>query len=353
MKIRLRWKWSWVALSLVVGLAFLSGAAFGAERMIFSGYGGLWENGMREYVIQPFEKKFDARVILDTAGTSPEKLAKLRATKGSYTWDAGILVEVDTMAGGKEGLLEPLDENRIPNIKDLYPKARTLSGGYGPVVAFDHLGLLYNTKNVKPAPDSWRILWDPKYKGKIAISNPQDYKGLWLLIIAAKMNGGDQYQIEKGFEMIRKLAPNVNAWIADSGQYVPYYEREEIWLAPYWNGRGQTMVDKGMPVDMVIPKEGTIPISNCWVVPKTAKNKDLAYKFINFYLEVEQQLAWATYMHYGPTNMKVKLSPEVAHRTIYGEEQINSLIFPDMDYVTRERIKWVETWNKEIQKGSN
>ena len=76
MKIRLRWKWSGFALSLVVGLALLSSVAFAAERMIFSGYGGLWENGMREYVIQPFEKKFDARVVLDTAGTSPEKLGK-------------------------------------------------------------------------------------------------------------------------------------------------------------------------------------------------------------------------------------------------------------------------------------
>lgn len=341
-----------VIVFLAASLIIFSSTAFAAEKMIFSGYGGLWEKALKEYVIRPFEKKFNARVILDTTGNSAAKLSKLRATRGSYTWDAGILVEVDATAGGKDGLLEHLDQNKIPNIKDLYPQAQTLTGGYGPVVAFDHLGLLYNTKHVKPAPDSWRVFWDPQYNGKVAISHPTEYKGLYILLIAAKLNGGDQYHIEKGFELIRKLVPSVGAWITSSAHYVPYLEREEVWLAPYWNGRGQTLVDKGLPVQLTVPKEGTIPIANCWVVPKTAKNKKLAYEFINFYLDVAQQTAWATHMHYGPTNMNVRLSPDVASRTIYGREQIDNLIFLDMDHVFKTRPEWVEKWNKEIHKAA-
>lgn len=352
MKKPMRYRLSMV-FSIVLCLLFLMTAAgFAKDKMIFSGYGGLWEKALKEYVIRPFEKQFDVRVILDTTGNSAAKLAKLRATKGSYTWDAGILVEVDASAGGKDGLLEPIDETKIPNLKNLWPVARTLTGGYGPVVAFDHLGLLYNTKKVTPKPDSWRVMWDPKYKGKVAISHPTEYKGLYILLIAAKLNGGDQYHVEKGFELIRQLVPNVGSWITSSAHYVPYLEREEVWLAPYWNGRGQTLVDKGLPVSLVVPKEGTIPIANCWVVPKTAANKELAYKFINFYLDVAQQTAWAEHMHYGPTNMKVELTPEVADRCIYGKEEVENLIILDMDNVFKERPRWVEMWNKEIHQAA-
>jgi len=350
MKARPLSKWTVLAACLTVGLLFFATAGIAKEKMIFSGYGGLWEKAMKEYVIRPFEKKYDVRVILDTTGNSAAKLAKLRATKGSYTWDAGILVEVDASAGGKDGLLESIDEKKMPNFKDLWPVARTLTGGYGPVVAFDHLGLLYNKNKVKPAPDSWSVFWDSQYKGKIAISHPSEYKGLYILLIAAKLNGGDQYSIEKGFDLIGKLIPNVGSWITSSAHYVPYLEREEVWLTPYWNGRGQTLVDKGLPIGINVPKEGTIPIANCWVVPKTAENKEMAYKFINFYLDVAQQTAWATHMHYGPTNMKATLPPEVASRCIYGKEEVDNLMILDMDHVFKSRPSWVEMWNKQIHK---
>ena len=350
MKRRLSFNKMLFVLFLATCLLTVASITLAKEKMIFSGYGGLWEKAMKQYVIRPFEKKYDVRVILDTTGNSAAKLAKLRATKGTYTWDAGILVEVDASAGGKDGLLERVDAKKIPNMKDLWPIAQTLTGGYGPVVAFDNLGLLYNKNKVKPTPDSWRVLWDPQYKGKVAISHPAEYKGLYILLISARLNGGDQYHIEKGFEMIRKLVPNVGSWVTSSAHYVPYLEREEVWLAPYWNGRGQTLVDKGLPVGLIVPKEGTIPISNCFVVPKNAQNKEMAYKFINFYLDVAQQTAWAIHMHYGPTNMKVKLSPEMADRCVYGKEEVDNLMILDMANVSKERARWVEMWNKEIHK---
>jgi putative spermidine/putrescine transport system substrate-binding protein len=85
------------------------------------------------------------------------------------------------------------------------------------------------------------------------------------------------------------------------------------------------------------------------MIPKSAKNKDLAHKFINFYLEVEQQKAWAENMFYSPTNKNVKLSPEVASRVIYGAEAIAKLRLEDPDVVAMELPKWIERWNKEIQ----
>ncbi len=342
---KVRW-----GLALLVGLcaAGLAPEAGGAQ-IVFSAYGGDYGEVMRKHVLIPFEKRFGAKVIYDETGNSAEKLAKLRATKGTYTHDVVLMVEYDAAAAGREGLLDPIGPVQVPNFTKLYPFAQTLSGGFGPVVAMDVLTLVYNKNQVKPPPTSWEALWDPKYKGRVAISHVSEGKGLYLLLLASFMTGGSEKDVDRAFTKIGQVVPNVGAWLTASPQYVPYLQREEVWITPYWNGRTQLLKDQGLPIDSVIPKEGTIPITNVFTVPKTAKDKDLAHKFINFFLEEVQQRAWAEAIYYGPTNKEVKVSPEVARRIPYGPEQIDALKFPDQEVLVKSRRVWVERWNKEIQ----
>ncbi len=305
---------------------------------------------MRKYVIAPFEKKYPgSKVVFDAQGSTSEKLAKLRSAKDQYTFDALILTAGDVLAAGKEGLLENIDESKVPEMKNLYDIARTQSKGFGPVVSFDPLVLVYNKNKVTPAPDSWAALWDSKYKGKVAVSHASEDKGMFLLLLESYFNGGSEKNVDPGFQKIRDLVPNVGAWLTLSAQYVPYLEREEVWLAPYWNGRAELYKDQNLPIDIAFPKEGTMAVSNIWVVPKAAKNKELAYKFIDFYLQVEQQQAWAENIYYSPTNKNVKLAPDKAARVIYGPDQISKMRLPDAEVIATDRPKWIERWNKEVQ----
>ncbi len=325
-------------------------AAQPTGQIIFSGYGAEYEDMMRKYVIAPFEKKYaGSKVVFDAQGSTSEKLAKLRAAKDQYTFDALILTAGDVLAASKEGLLETIDDVKVPEMKNLYDVARTISKGYGPAVSFDPLTLVYNKKRVTPAPDSWNVMWDAKYKDKVAVSHASEDKGMFLLLLESYFNGGSEKNVDPGFQKIKELAPNVGAWLTLSAQYVPYLEREEVWLAPYWNGRAQLYKDQNLPIDIAFPKEGTMAVSNIWVVPKAAKNKELAYKFIDFYLQVEQQQAWAENIYYSPTNKNVKLAPDKAARVIYGPEQISKMRLPDAEVLATDRPKWVERWNKEIQ----
>ncbi len=325
-------------------------AAQPTGQIIFSGYGAEYEEMMRKYVIAPFEKKYPGtKVVFDAQGSTSEKLAKLRAAKGQYTFDALILTAGDVLAASKEGLLEKIDQTKVPEMKNLYDIAASMSKGYGPVVSFDPLVLVYNKNKVTPAPDSWSVMWDAKYKGKVAISHASEDKGMFMLLLQSYFNGGNERNVEPGFQKIREIVPNVGAWLTLSAQYVPYLEREEVWLAPYWNGRAQLYKDQNLPIDIAFPKEGTMAVSNIWVVPTAAKNKDLAYKFIDFYLQVEQQQAWAENIYYSPTNKNVKLTPDKAARVIYGPEQIGKMRLPDAEVIATDRPKWIERWNKEIQ----
>lgn len=345
--------WMRTPMAVLVVLLGLVGAwprpaAAQTPEIVFSGYGGDYQEVMRKVIIGPFEKKFNAKIVYDATGSSAQKLAKLRATKGTYTWDVVVFGGYDLLAAGQEGLLEPAGPDKIPNMTKLYEFAQKEGRGWAPVTSVDPLILLYNKEKVKPAPDSWNALWDPKYKGKVGISHVSEGKGLYLLIMAAYMNGGDEKRIAPGFAKIRDLTPNVGAWLTLSPQYVPYLQREEVWLTPYWNGRAQLLIDQGLPLAAVIPKEGTVGYTNTFAVPKTAKNKELAYQFINFYLDAAQQEAWARVIYYGPTNREVRMAPEYKGRMPVGPEDYAKFRFPDEEYLAKARGAWVERWNKEI-----
>jgi putative spermidine/putrescine transport system substrate-binding protein len=329
-------------------LAWPQPLAAQTREIVFSGYGGDYEELMKKLIIAPFEKKFNAKVVYDATGSTSQKLAKLRATRGTYTWDVVVFGGYDLLAAGQEGLLEPLGPDKLPNMTKLHEFAQKEGHGWAPITSVDPLIILYNKERVKPAPDSWTALWDHKYKGKVGISHVSEGKGLYLLIMAAYMAGGDEKRIDPGFAKIRELVPNVGAWLTLSPQYVPYLQREDVWLTPYWNGRAQFLIDQGLPLATVIPKEGTVGYTNTFAVPKTSRNKSLAYEFINFYLDAAQQGAWARAIYYGPTNREVTLPPEYKGRLAVGVEEFSRFRFPDEEYLAKVRGTWVERWNKEI-----
>ena len=61
-------------------------------------------------------------------------------------------------------------KNFIPTFKS--PAHNTVDGvHYGISLQWGPNTLLYNTTKVKPAPTSWKALYDPKYKGQITIPN--------------------------------------------------------------------------------------------------------------------------------------------------------------------------------------
>lgn len=335
---------------LALVAAVVGPRAGGAQppEIVFSGYGGDYGEQMKKLVIEPFEKKVGAKVVYDATGSSAQKLAKMRASRDTYLYDVTVLTGYDLLAAGREGLLEPLGPASVPNMAKLHDFAQKEGQGWGPITSVDPLILLYNRDRVKPAPDSWTVMWDPKYKGKVGISHVSEGKGLFLLLVAAYMAGGDEKRIDGGFARLRELVPNVGAWLTLSPQYVPYLQREDVWLTPYWNGRAQLMIDQGLPLGAVIPKEGTIAITNAFAVPKSARNKTLAYELVNFYLDRPQQEAFARKIYYGPTNREVTVPPEYAGRVAVGLEAIGRLRFPDEDYLARTRGAWVERWNKEI-----
>ncbi|MDR7543779.1 MAG: ABC transporter substrate-binding protein [Armatimonadota bacterium] len=339
----------WLAALLTVAL--LGGVGPIAVRaqpnqLVVNGYGGEYEDIFKKNIKEPFEREFGARIIYDGTGSASEDYAKIRATRGDPGWDVVVMTAPEAIRGCREKLLEPLTEAAVPNLKALYPEVQSVVAPCGAVHEIQYMSLMYNTNHVRPAPDSWKVFWDPRYKGHYIIVDIGSILAVYFLVMASYIHGGDERNITPGFDAIARLRPNALAVIQSSAAMVPYVEREEAWLLPYWDGRAHYYRRRGLPVDFVVPKEGSIFLLVTTSVPIGARNKPLAYKFINWWLNAETQRRWALAYTVGSARGGISFPTEHRQAHISSVAQVRKFKSVDPVYLGEKWPEWTETWKR-------
>src|SRR5258706_5871271 len=152
-----------------------------------------------------FTAKPGARVIADRADGTSGMVAKVKAAGDRPTYDVITLAGVGAAGLGDAGLLLKPDLNKLPNLKDVPEQYRTGANGFGIGYLLWSDGLIYNTATVKTPPSSYEALWDPKYAGRLFLPPPEWAEAVDLAIIAAKLAGGSQQNIEPGFKKLALL----------------------------------------------------------------------------------------------------------------------------------------------------
>jgi spermidine/putrescine transport system substrate-binding protein len=190
----------------------------------------------------------------------------------------------------KEGLIEPFDIEALATAKDLFPEAKSFEfwkategymafpNGWSPVL------VAYNPKYVTPAPDSWEVLWDAKYKGKIAMElQPFDvmaFMGKALGIKEAYQMNAEQ--VAKAKDLLKKLRPNILKFVEQNVEIVKLLADETIWLATVNVGIEDRVKDAGGPeVKTFIPKEGVVGWLDGEMLVKGAVNREAAWGWLD------------------------------------------------------------------------
>lgn len=318
----------------------------GAPReLVVATWGGTYEQGVRK-VAEKFEKENNVKIITDP-GNNADRLNKLRSFKNNPQIDVAFLTDYFAAMAIKDGIFDKIKPEELTNASKLYDFAKPTSG-YGPGYTINRSGIVYNTKYVKEPMTSWRDLWRPELKGKVVVSDITGTHGIGLLQIAAEMNGGSAKNIDPGFEAMKKLKPNVVKFYSTTAEETQLLQRDEAYAAQFMDIFVKDLKD--MPVKWVAPKEGALANVNVLNVTAGSKNRDLAVKFIDYWISTEAQTQEAAVLNDGPANKDVKLSPDVAANVTYGEEAMKGLKTLDWDYLLTVRDSWVDRWNKEITK---
>ena len=123
----------------------------------------------------------------------------------------------------------------------------------------------------------------------------REIMGLALNKLGYSLNDTNPNHLKEA-EKIYHLAPQVRGVVGD--EVTMMLEQNEGNIAVVWSGVAAPLVQNSDKYNYVIPKEG----SNLWfdnmVIPKTAQNKEGAYKFMNFLLDAKnnkQNTEWVGY----------------------------------------------------------
>src|SRR6202008_4257377 len=296
----------------VVALAANPSVVSAQQKTLYvAGYGGSFEEKIRDEVIPPFEMENGVKVEY-LAGNSTDTLAKLQAQKGNQQIDVAIVDDGPMYQAIQLGFCGKLDG--LP--ADLYDAARFKDDravGTGLVAT----GLMYNNKVFAEKgwapPTSWNDLKDPKYRGQLIIPPINNTYGLHALLMLAKMNGGGEANVDSGFKNFKdEINPTILAYEPSPSKMTELFQSGQAVLAVWGTGRVQSFANTGGPVDFVYPKEGAVTLltTACPIVKPDAS--PLASAFIKALLDPKVQLSMLKEYGYGPVLKGGPGPPELA-----------------------------------------
>ena len=328
-------------------------SARAADTLVVNAYGGEFQDVFMKTTVVPFEKKFGVKVTYDDAGAASEDYARIRASRGAPGFDvAAELTPPEIILGQKEKLLEPLTEKEVPNLKHVWDKSRSIIPNTGIVHTYQYMALIWNKKKIEK-PEFWADYWMPdkkygdKIKGQVINFNPANLLSIYAIIMAAKLKGGGVDNIAPAWDVLKAQKPYVGTVVTTSAQAAPYFENEQVWIAPYWSARAAYYEAAGYPIGVMIPKEGTIGLANCAGIPVGATNKKLAYEFINWRLDRDVQRAFHLGYYSSPGRPDITDWPRAfAETQIVTQKQMDGIEFPDSEVIATKRREWTMKWQE-------
>lgn len=347
-----------LTVSMIVGMLSLVGCTAGEvsekgeqeeKRELFvSSWGGLWEESFKKHVIEPFEQKYNVKVTHSLSGAGGEAIARLRAEKNAPK----ASIDVFGTGGGfeiiaaDEGLFLPLDENKIPNLKDIAPALNYKNFVVSPTIS--SVGIAYHTERVPRVPNSWLDFWDPSFE-LVAISSIDVTTGRGFLGRINDMEGGTSENFEPGLAKLKELLIDKRAIIADgSDEIANSIVQGGAHLALGLPSRFLDLKAEGFPVEFIYPEEGSLIWGASFGVPSNSANVDLAMEFINFMLDPIVVANFCQAVHYSPANLKAEI-PETYkyYDMIFTKEDIDRAYPLDWNAINKYQKEWSEIWATE------
>ena len=269
--------------------------------------------------------------------------------------DYDVIIPSDYMVSKmiNEGMLEKLNFDNIPNYQYIDEEYRNLSydpkNEYSVPYTWGLVGIFYNKQYVTEVVDSWDILWDEKYAGKILMfDNPRDAFGIAQKKLGFSFNSTDEDEWIQAAVLLKEQKPLVQAYVMD--QIFNKMESGEAWLAPYYAGDAAVLVESNENIGFAIPTEhGTNFFVDAMCIPKGCRNKSGAEAYINFLCNPEIAAANMEYIGYSTPESAAKelLPEEVTSNPIYYPPQEiidNSEVFVDLPEETALQLDalWAE-----------
>jgi putative spermidine/putrescine transport system substrate-binding protein len=293
---------------LLAGCGSSSNNSTGGEELqkVGKGEGALslisWAGYVEEPWTKPFEEKTGCKVSDKVAGTSDEMVQLMRS--GQYD---GVSASGNATARLVDaGNVDPVNVNLVPNYKTIFSDLKnqpynTFNGvNYGIPHGRGANLLMWNSEDVKPAPTSWNVMFDPKvaakYKGKISAYDDPIYiadAAVYLKAHQPELGIENPYelneeQFEAAVELLKEQRTNIGEYWSDAAKQISAFAGGDDALGTTWQYQYFALKGEGHPVAAspasqgFLPSEGATGWSDTWMISSEAKHPNCMYMWMNW-----------------------------------------------------------------------
>jgi iron(III) transport system substrate-binding protein len=244
-----------------------------------------WCEGMKA----EFEKVYPDITVNFVRLSAGEALARLRSEKDNPQFDIWWGGPIDSfVAAANDGLLVAYESPNLANLRDqnLYKDVDNRWAG----VYVGTLGFATNTNWLADnpgtaAPTSWADLLKPEFKGQIMVAHPSSSGTSFTALCTILQLMGD----EDGWAYIQDYAGQVNQFTKSGAAPAKFVGQGEAAVGIVFSHDIVAEIEKGSPLELTFPSEGTgYEIGGMGVIAGAA-HPDAAQKWFDWALEPATQ----------------------------------------------------------------
>lgn len=263
------------------------------------------------------------------------------------------------------GVYQPLDKQRLPNLRHLDPRileqlAKNDPGNvYGVPYLWGTTSFGYDVRRVEaalggPAPDSWALVFDPRYASKLAdcgiaaVDTPWLMVGFALLYLGRDPNSESLEDLADAMKVLMAIRPYLREITAMP--VTSALVNGDVCVAISVNADFRAARDlardtgRDLEIRYVIPKEGALLWIDTLAIPKDAPHPDNAHRLIDYLMrpEVIAEVTKAIYFPNANSEANELLPPQIRD---------DPMIYPDASVM--ERLHMYEALSDDYLRAQN
>ena len=268
-----------------------------------------WGEYTGENILRDFEEETGATVVQESFDSNEQMYIKV-ANQEPYD----VLVPSDYMVQRliDEDLLQKLDKSKLTCMDKLADAVKGLpydpQNEYSVPYFWGTVGIVYDKTKVEIRDleaEGFGIFLDEKYKGDVYLyDSERDAFMMALKDLGYSMNTTSEKEIQEAYDWLVQCVETMDAEIV-TDEIIDNMAQGRKALGLIYSGDATYVMEENENMGYYMPDTGTNLWSDAMVIPKNAKNPELAHALINYASDYDGAYDNSSYVGYTSANQEV------------------------------------------------